>query len=148
MKNILIFIVLCFLFGSCTSTPVNKHTSFQCIKSFVYTKQHAVGPETLVGVIATNDNELRRLLLNKPSHFVFNISGGIYNVDSIYFPLPYVDIYDIRDTSIFFVQDIFGLRQIPANTLDSLIRRTEMDIHVEILDTITNKKWVIMKCRD
>lgn len=134
------------MLSSCFSIPGKKQRSLQCIKTFTYKKQEAVGPESLGGIIITNDNELRKLLLNKPPHYIFHFSGGIYDIDSIYFPPPYVDIYDVKDTSIFFVQNVFGLRQISTKTLDSLINQTEKNIHIEIQDTITDKKWVLVKC--
>lgn len=131
------------LFTSCNSDDKVKNT---CVLDFKYEKHEAVGPEGLVSIIRVDDRSLRNLLLSS-NRLVFNYSGGIYDIDSLYFPSPMVNIYNTTDSTLVFGQGVYGLRQYPEVFIDSVIQITKRELIIEVIDTMNNKKWAIANCK-
>ncbi len=142
--------ILGLVIFSCTIFSCQRQQRVPCIREFIYQQTKAVGPEAFVCILKTNDNNLDRLLAEKSNRFIYNYSGGIYNIDTLGFSSssPCYVIYEGTDNSIKLIQIVFGLSRIPTNTLDSLIKKTEKDICIELLDTITKKRWILRKCNN
>jgi len=128
----------------------NKSTNEnQCILEFKYYHTDAVGPDGLVCFVNVCDTVLKKALLkNFGNGLKYKYNGCIYNIDSLYFPRPYVDIKDIKNDQILvFEQAVFCLRGYSKSFLDSIVSKTEQEISIEIIDTLNNKTWKIYKCR-
>ena len=136
------FLSLIVLLTSC----INNTAKNFCILEFKYEKHEAVGPEGLISIAQVDDKELRNILISS-NQLVFKYYGGIYDIDSLYFPSPIVDIYDNKDSILVFAQGVFGLRQYPAVFIDSIIQETKKEIVIEIIDTLGNKKWTLARCK-
>ncbi|MEN6501954.1 MAG: hypothetical protein ABFC55_06220 [Tenuifilaceae bacterium] len=130
-------------FSFCIRNDKVKNT---CILDFKYEKHDAVGPEGLVSIIRVDDRSLRDIFLSS-DRLVFKYSGGIYEVDSLYFPSPMVNIYNTKDSTLVFGQGVFGLRQYPELFIDSIIQKTKKELVIEIIDSLNNKKWTIARCK-
>jgi hypothetical protein len=142
--SLITFLSLIILFTSCINRD-NKAKDI-CILDFKYEKHKAVGPEGLVSIIRVDDRDLRKIILSS-KRLVINYSGGIYEIDSLYFPPPIINIYNKKDSTLVFGQGVFGLRQYPELFIDSVIRKTKSEVVIEIIDTITTKKWIIARCK-
>lgn len=138
------FLSLIVLFTSCTIRD-NKVKNL-CVLDFKYEKHEAVGPEGLVSIIRVDDRNLRDILLSS-NRLVFNYTGGIYNIDSLYFPSPIINIYNKKDSTLVFGQGVFGLRQYPELFIDSVIQKTKSEVVIEIIDTIATRKWILARCK-
>jgi hypothetical protein len=149
MKRLLTInvMVLMLLNTSCINHSGKNHTINQCLLDFRYDKHNAVGPEGLASIVQINDKDFREILLFNSNRLTFKYYGGIYNIDSLYFPPPIIDIYDKKDSTIVFGQGVFRLRQYPELFMDSVIQQTKKEISIEVTDTLTNKKWTIAKCK-
>jgi hypothetical protein len=112
----------------------------------MYEKNEAVGPEGLVSIIQVDDKELRKILLSS-KRLVFKYYGGIYEIDSLYFPPPINNIFEKKDSTIVFGQGVYGLRQYPEVFIDSVIQITKRELIIEVIDTLNNKKWTIANCK-
>lgn len=130
-------------FSFCIRNDKVKNT---CILDFKYEKHDAVGPEGLVSIIRVDDRSLRDIFLSS-DRLVFKYSGGIYEVDFLYFPSPMVNIYNTKDSTLVFGQGVFGLRQYPELFIDSIIQKTKKELVIEIIDSLNNKKWTIARCK-
>ena len=146
MKEIFLtsFLSLIILFTSC----INRDNKVKnpCILDFKYEKHQAVGPEGLVSIIRVDDRNLRNMLLSS-NRLVFKYSGGIYDIDSLYFPSPIINIYNKKDSILVFGQGVFGLRGYPELFIDSIIQKTKREVVIEIVDTIGIRKWILARCR-
>lgn len=140
---LIISLSLIVVFSFCTRNDKVKNT---CILDFKYEKHDAVGPEGLVSIIRVNNKVLRDTLLSS-SRLIFNYSGGIYDIDSLYIPSPMVNIYNNKDSTLVFGQGVFGLRQYPEVFIDSIMRITKRELIIEVIDTLNNKKWTIANCK-
>jgi len=138
------FLSLLMLFTSCANRD-NKVKNL-CILDFMYEKNEAVGPEGLVSIIQVDDKELRKILLSS-KRLVFKYYGGIYEIDSLYFPPPINNIFEKKDSTIVFGQGVYGLRQYPEVFIDSVIQITKRELIIEVIDTLNNKKWTIANCK-
>ena len=138
-------LALCLLFGqySCNFSNKKPITEEYQITNFKYYKHNAVGPEGLVCFAIIPDQEFRSVLLNpyKSNSLIFKYSGGIYNIDTLYFPPPIIDVISPYDSTIVLGQGVFGLRRYPAYVVDSLILLTQQELIIDITDTIRDKKW-------
>lgn len=138
------FLSMIVLFTSCTIRD-NK-TKNLCIIDFKYERHEAVGPEGLVSIIRVDNRNLRNIFLFS-NRLVFNYSGGIYNIDSLYFPPPIISIYNKKDSTLVFGQGVFELRQYPELFIDSIMQKTKREVVIEIIDTISNRKWILSRCK-
>jgi hypothetical protein len=129
---------------SCTHPLKKKHQIDFHIEEFKYRRTEAVGPEGLVCFITINDKSLRnRLLQNYHNHLIFKYSGGIYDIDTLYFPRPFIDVFSAYDSTLVFDQAVHELRSYPINFMDSIMRETQNNVMIEIKDTITNQEWTL-----
>lgn len=138
------FLSLIVLLTSCINRD-NKVKDL-CVLDFKYEKHEAVGPEGLVSIIRVDDRDVRNIILSS-NRLVFNYSGGIYDIDSLYFPSPMVNIYNTKDSTLVFGQGVFGLRQYPELFIDSVIQKIKREVVIEIIDTITTRKWILARCK-
>ena len=130
MKRIFLtnIIILILISTSCLNNSGNKIETNQCLLDFMYEKHNAVGPEGLISIVRLNDKEFRKILLHNSNRLVFKYYGGIYNIDSLYFPSPIINVYDNKDSTLVFGQGVFGLRQYPELFIDSVIQKTKKEI--------------------
>ena len=142
-----IFLILAYLITNCNSNQRSKQYPKDCIISFNYYRSDAVGPESLVSILTIKNKDLLEILINNPKRLFFKYNGGIYSIDSLYFPRPLIEIYDFKDSSLIFEQDVFGLRGYPELFIDSVVQQTKKEIAIEVTDSLTNKKWTIAKCK-
>lgn len=137
------FLSSILIFPYCNRDDKVKDT---CVLDLKYENHDAVGPEGLVSIIRVDDRNLRNIFLSS-DRLVFNYSGGIYDIDSLYFPSPMVNIYNTKDSTLVFGQGVFGLRQYPELFIDSVIQKIKREVVIEIIDTITTRKWILARCK-
>jgi hypothetical protein len=142
-----ILLILIYLVTNCNSNPRSKKYPIDCIISFHYYKTDAVGPESLINILSVKDINLLEILLKNPRRLTLEFKGGIYDLDSLYFPHPLIEIYNFKDSSLIFEQDVFGLRGYSDIFIDSIIERTKKEISIEIFDTMTARRWIIPNCK-
>jgi hypothetical protein len=150
MKHNLVIRVflLFFIFSSCNiMTQKRKNKSGDCIKSFEYFHHTGVGPESLVSIVQIQDNELKNVIIKNPRLFSYQYMGGIYNIDTLFFPKPQIEIYNYRDSSLIFDQSVFELRLYSKEFIDSIMKLTKKEIIIVIMDTLSKKRWTISACR-
>lgn len=147
-KFIIISILLVSFLTYCTNNPSRKVDINQCILSFTFKKNDAVGPEGLVSIVRINDSTFRKMLLENPQRLNFEFYGGIYNIDSLHFPSPMIDVYNLKGNTIIFEQGIFGLRRYSDSFIDSVMQKTGEEISINVLDTLTKEKWIITRCKE
>lgn len=139
------FLLLSFIF-SC-NLVTEKAKKGDCIINFEYFKHDDVGPESLVSIVQIQNNELKEILLRNPRVLVYNYVGGIYDIDSLYFPKPQIEIYNHKDSSLIFDQSVFKLRLYSKEFIDSIMKLTKTKISIEVTDTISKKKWTLGVCK-
>lgn len=145
-KFVISLLILLNFISSC-SIRTNKNAKIgDCISSFEYFNHDAVGPESLVSIVQINDSYLKEILSRNPRLLVYKYTGGIYNIDTLYFPRPQIEINNYKDSSFIFDQSVFELRQYPKSFIDSIMKLTERSISIEIIDTLSNKKWNLKTC--
>lgn len=144
MKKIYLISLLgsIIIFSTCNREVEVKNA---CVLDFKYEKHEAVGPEGLISIIRVDDRTLRNTLLDS-DYLVFNYKGGIYDIDSLYFPSPMVYVYNEMDSTLVFGQGVFGLRHFTESFIDSVIQKTKNELVIDIIDSINNKKWTITNC--
>ena len=142
-----IFLLLAYLVTNCNSNQRSRKYPIDCIINFNYYKTDAVGPESLVSILSVKDLNLLEVLIKNPRRLTLEYKGGIYDIDSLYFPPPLIEIYDFKDSSLIFEQDVFGLRGYSDLFIDSIMERTKKEISIEVIDTLTTKKWIIPNCK-
>jgi len=132
---------------SCNSNLSRKQALEDCIVDFNYYKTEAVGPENMASILYIKNKDLLEILINNPRELLYTYRGGIYDIDSLYFPPPLIEIYSFKDSSLIFEQDVFGLRGYSNKFIDSIMTITKEQISIEFTDTLTTKKWIITRCR-
>lgn len=142
-----IFSLLSILVTNCNSNQRNRIHPNDCIISFNYYKSDAVGPEGLVSILSVKDTNLLQVLIENPRRLTLKYKGGIYDIDSLYFPHPLIEIYNFKDSSLILQQDVFGLRGYQDLFIDSIMERTKKEISIEMIDTISTRKWIITNCK-
>lgn len=150
MRHSLVIRVFLFLLilSSCNIlTQKTKNKSGDCIKSFEYFHHTGVGPESLVSIVQIQDNELKNIIIRNPRLFSYQYMGGIYNIDTLYFPKPQIEIYNYKDSSLIFDQSVFGLRLYSKEFTDSIMKLTKEEIKIVIMDTLSKKIWTISACK-
>jgi len=147
MKSHYLYIILLFicLFASCNSNQKSKQNQTDSIISFDYHKSNAVGPESLVSILSIKNKKLIESLMKNPQRLSIEYIGGIYNIDSLYFPRPLFEIYDFKDSSLIFEQDVFCLKGYSDTFIDSIMQKTREEISINFVDTLTNEKWIITR---
>lgn len=148
-SNILFVLLIAYLVASCNSNTSNNSSTTCCIDSFYYYfDRKVIGPQGFRSILTIVDRDLRGLLITSPRRLTYNFQGGIYAIDSLYFPNPLIDIWDFKDSSIVFDQDVFVLSGYSDLFVDSIMKKTSHDISIIIIDTLTKKKWLCFKCKD
>ena len=149
MKMIFRYIVIIFsiiAIVTCRNNSKIESINDLYIVEYKYERTDAVGPEGLVCFIKIPDKYLReKLLQNYRNNLVFKYSGGIYDIDSLYFPRPFIDIFSIHDSTMVFSQAVYGFRRYSSTFMDSIISKTKSELIIEIADTITKDIWTITK---
>ena len=87
-------------------------------------------------------------MVENPKRLKFIYSGGVYSIDSLHFPSPFIDIYDHSDSTLVFGQGVFGLRGYSDSFIDSVMQKTREEISINVLDTLTKEKWIIKRCKE
>lgn len=143
----LLSILIAISITSCNSNASSKDALEDCIVDFNYYKTEAVGPENIASILNIKNKDLLEILINNPRKLLFTYRGGIYNIDSLYFPPPLIEVYSFKDSSLIFEQDVFGLRKYSNRFIDSIMTITKDEISIEFTDTLTTKKWIVTSCR-
>lgn len=148
MKKITVINIAILLFASCANNT-NYKSKAPCVIDFWYDKNEAIVAKGMVSVILTEDREFRNMLLTPqlPTHLKFEYHGGIYNIDTLYFPPPIENIIRINDSIILLGQNL-SLEQYLEAFMDSIVEQTKRELVIEITNTISGKKWVIPSCVD
>jgi len=131
-------ILIGFIIVNCGRTEKKSY-----ISDFRYEKHDAVGPEGLVCFVKVHDQNLKSVLLQANNHLTFKYSGGIYNIDTLYFPSPIVNILSVHDSTLVLGQGVFGLRRYTDSFLDSIVLMTKKGMTLEIRDTLKNETWTL-----
>lgn len=142
-----VFLLLIILLSCNIITQKTKNKSGDCIKSFEYFHHTGVGPESLVSIVRIQNSELKNVILRNPRLLSYHYVGGIYNIDTLYFPKPQIEIYNHKDSSLIFDQSVFELRLYSKEFIDSMMQLTKKEILIEITDTLSKKKWTISACK-
>jgi hypothetical protein len=142
--NITIASFILIVLNSCYSRSKEKSSQNFQILEFKYERHDAVGPEGLLCFVRIESKDLRNVLLkNFDNHLIFKYSGGIYDIDTLYFPKPYIDVISVFDSTLIFGQSVFGLRRFPESKIYSIILRTKKEISIKIIDTVNNNIWTL-----
>jgi len=143
-----IVLLLICLFFSCNFNQKSKQNPTDFIISFDYHKSIAVGPESLISILSIKNKKLIERLMKNPQRLSIKYIGGIYNIDTLYFPRPLFEIYDFKDSSFIFEQDVFCLKVYSTTLIDSLIEKTRMEMSINFVDTLTHEKWIITRRKE
>jgi hypothetical protein len=120
----------------------------QGILNVKFEKTKAVGPDGLICIVRIKDKALKKRMIENPGQFKLIYSGGVYSIDSLNFPTPFIDIYDHSDSTLVFGQAVFGLRGYSDSFIDSIMQITRKEISINVADTLTKEKWIITKCKE
>jgi len=142
-----VFMLLSFVLSCNIMTQNKKPNAGDCIISFEYFHHNDVGPESLVSIVQIQNSDLKNVILRNPRLLSYHYIGGIYNIDTLYFPKPQIEIYNHKDSSLIFDQSVFELRLYSKEFIDSLMELTKKEILIEITDTLSKKKWTICVCK-
>jgi hypothetical protein len=142
-----VFLLLIILLSCNIITQKAKNKSGDCIKSFEYFHHTGVGPESLVSIVQIQDKELKNVIIRNPRLFSYQYLGGIYNIDTLFFPKPQIEIYNYKDSSLIFDQSVFELRLYSKEFIDSMMKLTKEEIKIVITDTLSKKIWTVSACK-
>lgn len=133
-----------FLIGcKCPNKRMDKDQGILNVK---FEKTNAVGPDGLICIVRIEDYALKKRLVENQEQLKLIYSGGIYSIDSLYFPSPFIDIYDHSDSTLVFGQGV--LLKYSDSFIDSMMQRTRKEISISVLDTLTKEKWIITRCKE
>ncbi len=142
---IIVFILFISLSTGCLC-PNKRMDKSQGILNVTFERAKAVAPDGLICIVRIKDKALKKRMVENQERLKLIYSGGIYSIDSLYFPSPFIDIYDHSDSTLVFGQGVF--LKYSDSFIDSIMQITRKEISINVVDTLTKENWLITRSKE
>jgi hypothetical protein len=144
-KLVIYFLILSACYVCCTQVKSVKEVNY-CVGDIWYKIAETANPDKIFCTIDVPDSSLFYHFINNEERLRITFFGAIYNVDSFKVIHHLMGAYNL-DNTIVIGQTTTSLMKFEKYFLDSLIQKTQGELRIEILDTITQQKWEFTKCK-
>ena len=134
-------------FSSCISQQHNITEGSGCVTKVWYKAPTTANPYSIYTTLDVTDSSLFFQLITNITKYKLKYQGTIYSVDTFHLLSPSSAAY-FKDSSLIIVHNCSNLAYYPKSLLDSLFNKTNLDISIEIEDTLTMQKWEFKSCLD
>ena len=134
-------------FSSCISQQHNINERSGCVTKVWYKAPNTANPYSIYTTLDVTDSSLFFQLITNITKYKLKYQGTIYRVDTFHLLSPSSAAY-FKDSSLIIVHNCSNLAYYPKSLLDSLFNKTNLDISIEIEDTLTMQKWEFKSCLD
>lgn len=139
------FLILSVCYGCNPQVKSVKEGNY-CVGDIWYKIAETANPDKVFCTIDVPDSTLFYHFINNEERLRITFFGAIYNVDSFKVIHHLMGAYNL-DNTIVIGQTITSLMKYEKQFLDSLIQKTQRELRIEILDTLTRQKWEFTKCK-